>query len=787
MLSLFRVACILPVTLFCLTLLLQPKISMALQTDNAQSGKETPSPDETILEQVDEARRQRNFDKAKRLLDDGIKQYPKSAKLYLERARYYEFMIRLQPKFSESAKNDYSKVIQLDRPNHESWGHRAAFNMRLGKYDEAIQDLTEAIARAKFAPGYYINRAQCYQWTGELEKSNADNRAVIAMINAKPKGILNPFPELTDGEKNAHFLAHMNNVTNLLGLDQFKEAIKFGEQAEKLARRYNINNPEVYYNRGLAYLAYADEVNQHGDHLDKAEKDFNAIPNPSMNVFTRRGRVYHLRNEFREADRYFNSVYTAQWQAQLPIDEYLAYHYPATLEELGSFIDAVTVIEQAIKTYPKKAYFEHMHAKVQMQRGLIAEAKAILQNAIENHPENVDLLGALGIVHLREGKRDMAFQQQFKPMLQKLDAKIQQEPKNARLVRYKAYMGRMAGLHGASIKHYRDALKINEDDLYSKDGLARMLIRNPKGNEADWNEALKLSQNICQATNNKSGTFLDTKACAEARLGKFNDAVASEKLAIEHLRNRYKQKAWHHLADFEAGLPAQNMIDPYYTDEVKANHKYTPVPRFECIKNPNNPVLQPKQILEKYKESVVILKSDYGVGTGTVIDPSGYILTCAHVLPRTGNLNVLYYVIGQNGEEIEKSVEAEVRLMDLRNDLGLIKTLKPLPVKAAPLGDPKNKPARAPGDNILCVGNPGVGQQVLPRNPFQGIVAQTRIALPDKREYLQVNAGVQQGCSGGPVFDERGHIIGVVVQISGRALTFAVPLEEVRTFLGLKQ
>jgi serine protease Do len=87
------------------------------------------------------------------------------------------------------------------------------------------------------------------------------------------------------------------------------------------------------------------------------------------------------------------------------------------------------------------------------------------------------------------------------------------------------------------------------------------------------------------------------------------------------------------------------------------------------------------------------------------------------------------------------------------------------------------------GEEVTVIGNPGLGTEILNRTMTTGIVSN-----PDRvfegLHYVQTSAAVNPGNSGGPMFDSRGHVIGLVTlkgAIEGAA--FAVPAKELREFL----
>jgi serine protease Do len=135
-------------------------------------------------------------------------------------------------------------------------------------------------------------------------------------------------------------------------------------------------------------------------------------------------------------------------------------------------------------------------------------------------------------------------------------------------------------------------------------------------------------------------------------------------------------------------------------------------------------------------------------GSGFIIDGRGYIVTNNHVVEDSSRVTVRF----KDGNE----VEAEVVGTDERTDLAVIKvTMQNLPGFLT-WGDSEH--AR-PGDSVFAVGSPfGLGNTVT-----AGIVsARGRdIGSGPYDDYIQVDAPINQGNSGGPLFNTTGKVIGV--------------------------
>jgi hypothetical protein len=190
--------------------------------------------------------------------------------------------------------------------------------------------------------------------------------------------------------------------------------------------------------------------------------------------------------------------------------------------------------------------------------------------------------------------------------------------------------------------------------------------------------------------------------------------------------------------------------------------------------------LTPKDIGQKYMDSVVLVLTDSGSGTGFVVGDTGYLLTAAHVVDTGGNIRVVYHSTADSGEFKSDQAAATIIRMDHQLDVALLKMSAADNLPRVVLADDERPDT---GEEVTVIGNPGLGTEILNRTMTTGIVSN-----PDRvfegLHYVQTSAAVNPGNSGGPMFDSRGHVIGLVTlkgAIEGAA--FAVPAKELREFL----
>src|ERR1700744_257023 len=164
------------------------------------------------------------------------------------------------------------------------------------------------------------------------------------------------------------------------------------------------------------------------------------------------------------------------------------------------------------------------------------------------------------------------------------------------------------------------------------------------------------------------------------------------------------------------------------------------------------------------------------LGTGFIIDPSGLIVTNNHVIEDAEHITATL-----NDGTI---LPAKLIGRDEKTDLALLKVTPKKPLPAVKFGDSDH--ARV-GDWVVAIGNPfGLGSSVT-----AGIVsARNRdIAAGPYDDFIQTDAPINRGNSGGPLFDTNGAVVGVnsaIFSPSGGSvgIGFAIPSNMVRDVIG---
>lgn len=157
------------------------------------------------------------------------------------------------------------------------------------------------------------------------------------------------------------------------------------------------------------------------------------------------------------------------------------------------------------------------------------------------------------------------------------------------------------------------------------------------------------------------------------------------------------------------------------------------------------------------------------LGSGFIIDKSGLILTNSHVVQKATDITVV--------TADEKEYKAKVIGTDPKTDLALISiTARDVDLPYLSLGDSDKTEV---GDWVISIGNPlGLAHTVT-----QGIIsAKGRfLGLGPYDNFLQTDAPVNPGNSGGPLINLRGEVIGVTTAMAtAQAIAFAIPSNTAR-------
>lgn len=186
-------------------------------------------------------------------------------------------------------------------------------------------------------------------------------------------------------------------------------------------------------------------------------------------------------------------------------------------------------------------------------------------------------------------------------------------------------------------------------------------------------------------------------------------------------------------------------------------------------------IIQPSLVLIEVEEMHRDAESDFGLGSGVIVDSFGDILTSLHVIAGATRINITF----ADGTKSEAQVITEIPELDL----AVIQALDtPLTVVPAVLGNPG---AMRVGDEAFVVGNPFGLYSSMSSGVISGFnrtfrVPDSNLEIPGM---IQFDAAANPGNSGGPLLNRQGHVIGIVTGLINPTeenffvgIGFAVPI-----------
>lgn len=181
-------------------------------------------------------------------------------------------------------------------------------------------------------------------------------------------------------------------------------------------------------------------------------------------------------------------------------------------------------------------------------------------------------------------------------------------------------------------------------------------------------------------------------------------------------------------------------------------------------------------VYEKINPAIVSIDANltdgFSAGTGCVVRSDGVILTGSHVIEGAKDIDVTTY----DGKVYKASILAK---MGKNKDLALLKIDAKKNLKTISFGDSSDVKV---GQKVLAIGNPFGFSGTL----TSGIVSRIDYA----KGRIQTDAAINPGCSGGPLLNSQGEVIGISQSIynpdnniSNIGIGFAIPVNDAKKFI----
>lgn len=178
-------------------------------------------------------------------------------------------------------------------------------------------------------------------------------------------------------------------------------------------------------------------------------------------------------------------------------------------------------------------------------------------------------------------------------------------------------------------------------------------------------------------------------------------------------------------------------------------------------------------VYEKINPAIVAIDANltdgFSAGTGCVVRSDGVILTGSHVIEGAKDIDVTTY----DGKVYKASILAK---MGKNKDLALLKIDAKKNLKTISFGDSSDVKV---GQKVLAIGNPFGFSGTL----TSGIVSRIDYA----KGRIQTDAAINPGCSGGPLLNSQGEVIGISQSIynpdnniSNIGIGFAIPVNDAK-------
>jgi len=187
----------------------------------------------------------------------------------------------------------------------------------------------------------------------------------------------------------------------------------------------------------------------------------------------------------------------------------------------------------------------------------------------------------------------------------------------------------------------------------------------------------------------------------------------------------------------------------------------------------DNPLLQDPLFRRFFNLQQPVERETQAMGSGVIVDAAqGYVMTNAHVVENANNIEVT--------TKDNRQIKAKLIGRDADTDVAVLQ-IPTGNLTAVPIGDSDRLQV---GDFVLAIGNPfGLGQTVT-----SGIVSalgRSNLGIEGYEDFIQTDASINVGNSGGPLVDLQGRVIGINTAIlapggGSIGIGFAVPINMAR-------
>ena len=366
--------------------------------------------------------------------------------------------------------------------------------------------------------------------------------------------------------------------------------------------------------------------------------------------------------------------------------------------------------------------------------------------------------------------------------LEDAQEKVRQNPNNPEAYSNLGFVYGDLGHYEKALVSFKEAIRIKPDDALAHYnlGVSYSNLGHHEKAIVSYKEAIRIKPDYVDAHGNLGFVY--------SNLGHYEKALVSFKEAI-----RIKPDdalAHYNLGDTYTTLGRNDEANTEYKEALRLNPNHDFALEEERQKQKarqnmkeSDRIAQERRLLEEERKKLEALRlaeenrqqppekpsPQSGTGSGFFVSKMGHVITNAHVVKDCNRVTV--------GDNANKQVPAEVINTDRSNDLALLKLsslemasaeskslIQKLSIVVVPLASKgllRSEDVRL-GEKVLVAGYPYGDVFSNTIKVTSGIVSATRGAGDDSGQF-QLDAAVQPGNSGGPIYDSGGNIVGVVI------------------------
>ncbi|MBN2446246.1 MAG: tetratricopeptide repeat protein [Phycisphaerae bacterium] len=294
-------------------------------------------------------------------------------------------------------------------------------------------------------------------------------------------------------------------------IDKVVEELRQGLEIEPDSARLHVSLAEAYELKG--------DQTQAGREFAAAVK----LDSRNPEMLARYGQYLDAIGRYGEAVE----QYTAALDAN-PARTDLSIAVAQSLASAGDFEKAITTLRDAIQRHDYALDLRLALARVLNKAGQQQASAEEYQSILETWPDRPDIMLELGAVFFQVG--------QFEQAAEQWGAVVRLQPSHGVAAHNLALAEWRVGRYADAIATLRAYLRLCPDDVTAASALATRLATGPDATLRDGAEAVRLAQHAVSVAGGPRADLLETLASAYAEAGRFDDAVATARQALELAR-----------------------------------------------------------------------------------------------------------------------------------------------------------------------------------------------------------------------------------------------------------